>query len=161
MKQIEERMQKLSINYEVDNQLVRGLDYYTGFVFEVFSKEINSAIGGGGEYNKMLEQMLGKKNIQMDSFGFALGVDRLMLIMNNEGEHVNRFAIFCNDCFEFLKIRDKILLEFKNENIAIEYFDSKKIAQHKRKEKARQLNCTHIAFYNDGSEIEIKIINNE
>jgi histidyl-tRNA synthetase len=161
MKRIEENLKKLKINYAIDNQLVRGLDYYTGFVFEVFSKDLNSAIGGGGEYNKMLEQMLGKKNIQMDSFGFALGVDRLALIMQDGIENEMRFAIFANDCFEFLNMRDKILLEFKHSEIAIEYLDNTKIAQHKRKEKAKQINCTHIAFYNNNNEIEIKTINNE
>ena len=71
-------------SFQVDNNLVRGLDYYSGFVFEVITDKIGStqdAICGGGEYNNLIEQMCRKK---LSAFGFALGIERLMEIMNEQ-----------------------------------------------------------------------------
>ena len=68
--------------YEIDNNLVRGLDYYSGFVFEIITDKIGetqNACCGGGEYNNLIEDMSGKK---LTAFGFALGIERLMDLMN-------------------------------------------------------------------------------
>ena len=68
--------------YEIDNNLVRGLDYYSGFVFEVITDKIGetqNACCGGGEYNNLIEDMSGKK---LSAFGFALGIERLFDLMD-------------------------------------------------------------------------------
>lgn len=68
--------------YEIDNNLVRGLDYYSGFVFEIITDKIGetqNACCGGGEYNNLIEDMSGKK---LTAFGFALGIERLMDLMD-------------------------------------------------------------------------------
>jgi histidyl-tRNA synthetase len=68
----------LSIPFELDNTLVRGLDYYDHTTFE-FKADIDSrplAIVGGGRYNGLVEQMGGPS---IPAVGLAFGVDRVML----------------------------------------------------------------------------------
>ncbi len=57
----------------VDKSLVRGLDYYTGIVFEAWSinSSLNRALFGGGRYDSLTQQVGGKK--QIPGVGFAVG----------------------------------------------------------------------------------------
>jgi len=66
-----------NIAYEVDTNLVRGLDYYSKTAFEFVSNEIGSqsAIAGGGRYDKLVEFLDGKPT---PAVGFALGIERIM-----------------------------------------------------------------------------------
>ena len=59
---------------------MRGLDYYTGTVFEYISSELGAqnAILGGGRYDNLIENLGGKK---LPATGFALGIDRLSEII--------------------------------------------------------------------------------
>jgi histidyl-tRNA synthetase len=67
-------------NIIIDPALVRGLDYYTGLVFEVVSDELGAqdAFLGGGRYDH-LSQELGGKN--MHAIGFAIGLERIVELM--------------------------------------------------------------------------------
>ncbi|MDD5196414.1 MAG: histidine--tRNA ligase [Candidatus Omnitrophica bacterium] len=71
----------LKINYTVNPQLVRGLDYYTGTVFEIAQKDLGSqdAIGAGGRYNNLVQELGGE---EAGAIGFAFGVERLLLAQN-------------------------------------------------------------------------------
>lgn len=59
----------------LDLSIVRGLDYYTGMVFEAFAGEYKLAVGGGGRYDDLIELYSGVKT---PALGFAIGVERLM-----------------------------------------------------------------------------------
>lgn len=65
------------IKYEVDSNLVRGLDYYNKTAFEFVSNEIGaqSAIAGGGRYDRLVEFLGGKPT---SGIGFAIGIERLL-----------------------------------------------------------------------------------
>jgi histidyl-tRNA synthetase len=67
-------------NIIIDPALVRGLDYYTGLVFEVVSDDLGAqdAFLGGGRYDH-LSQELGGKN--MHAIGFAIGLERIVELM--------------------------------------------------------------------------------
>ncbi len=75
----------LKIPYEVDDKLVRGLDYYTDTVFEVVSTNEASGsqatIFGGGRYDNLVKEMGGP---EMSGIGFAIGVERLMILCEAE-----------------------------------------------------------------------------
>jgi histidyl-tRNA synthetase len=58
-----------------DPSIVRGLDYYTGIVFEAFAGQYRLAVGGGGRYDDLIELYSG---IKTPALGFAIGVERLM-----------------------------------------------------------------------------------
>lgn len=72
------------IGYELKPELVRGLDYYTKTTFEVVSPLLGAqnAIGGGGRYNKLVEEFGGP---QTPGIGFAIGTERLTLAVEKEG----------------------------------------------------------------------------
>jgi len=69
--------------YSVNHRLVRGLDYYSRTVFEVFSENLGAqnAAGGGGRYDGLFE-IYGAKVVP--AIGFALGLDRLAMLTNPE-----------------------------------------------------------------------------
>jgi histidyl-tRNA synthetase len=64
--------------YEVDPTLVRGLDYYTRTVFEFESERLGAqaALGGGGRYDRLIEQLGGPPT---PGVGWAAGVERILL----------------------------------------------------------------------------------
>ena len=66
-----------NVSYEVDSNLVRGLDYYSKTAFEFVSDEIGaqSAIAGGGRYDRLVEFLGGKPT---GGIGFAIGIERLL-----------------------------------------------------------------------------------
>jgi len=74
---LERLLKSENIDYEVDTNLVRGLDYYSKTAFEFVSDEIGSqsAIAGGGRYDRLVEFLDGKPT---PAVGFALGIERIM-----------------------------------------------------------------------------------
>jgi len=66
-----------NLPFELDSKLVRGLDYYTRTAYEFVSDEIGaqSAIAGGGRYNRLVEFLDGKPT---PAVGFALGIERII-----------------------------------------------------------------------------------
>jgi histidyl-tRNA synthetase len=74
---LKELLDMANISYEVDTNLVRGLDYYNKSAFEFISDGIGSqsAIAGGGRYDKLVEYLDGKPT---PAVGFALGIERIM-----------------------------------------------------------------------------------
>lgn len=77
-----EYLRGLGINYEINQRLVRGLDYYSDTVFEFQSGELGSqnSFGGGGRYNTLFSQLGGKS---IPAVGFAMGVERLLIILDS------------------------------------------------------------------------------
>ena len=76
-KKLTELLDTANINYKIDTHLVRGLDYYSKTAFEFVSNNIGaqSAIAGGGRYDKLVEFLDGKPT---PAVGFALGIERIM-----------------------------------------------------------------------------------
>lgn len=76
-------LENLGISYEVDKNLVRGLDYYTKTTFEFVSTEIGaqSAICGGGRYDRLVEFLGGKST---PGVGFAIGVERILELVRTD-----------------------------------------------------------------------------
>lgn len=76
---IQERLNTIGIGYEVFPYLVRGLDYYTGTVFEIKHPDLGpqqDALGAGGRYDSLVKELGGPDT---GATGFALGVERLLL----------------------------------------------------------------------------------
>lgn len=76
----------LGIPYEIDNRLVRGLDYYTHTVFEVVSTRKDSGaqatVFAGGRYDHLVEYFGGP---ELSGMGFAIGLERLLMLATEEG----------------------------------------------------------------------------
>ena len=85
---VKQLLEDLGIEYEVDANMVRGLDYYNHTIFEIMSD--SKAFGGkwttvcaGGRYNGLVEQLGGPAT---PGIGFGLGVERLLLVLDAEQE---------------------------------------------------------------------------
>jgi histidyl-tRNA synthetase len=83
-REVLEALDSADIFYVLDNHLVRGLDYYTRTVFEIFESTtvVNSnALAGGGRYD-YLGKTLGKKDVA--AVGVSIGVDRIVQLMHDK-----------------------------------------------------------------------------
>ncbi len=71
----------MGITFVLDPKLVRGFDYYTKTAFEFVSGELGAqnAIGGGGRYDNLVEEIGGEHT---PAIGFGLGLDRLLLTLD-------------------------------------------------------------------------------
>ncbi len=80
---VKANLEAMGISYTVNPHIVRGLDYYTRTVFEFISGDIGaqSTVCGGGRYDGLISQMGGPKTA---SLGFAMGIERLMLVLENQ-----------------------------------------------------------------------------
>lgn len=81
---VQQTLQDNGIEFVHDNNLVRGLDYYTNTAFEVHIPGIGaqSAVGGGGRYDGLVESIGGPS---LPGIGFALGMERLLLAVDKLG----------------------------------------------------------------------------
>lgn len=84
--QVQALLKQLGIEYEIDTNMVRGLDYYNHTIFEIMSD--SPAFGGGyttvcagGRYNGLISQLGGPEE---GGIGFGMGVERLMLLLQEE-----------------------------------------------------------------------------
>ncbi|MEA1960635.1 MAG: histidine--tRNA ligase [Bacillota bacterium] len=75
---VQNGLDELDIPYIHDNNLVRGLDYYTNTAFEINLPHIGSAVGGGGRYNDLVQECGGP---DLPGIGFAIGMERLLLAL--------------------------------------------------------------------------------
>ncbi len=84
-------LDEIGIEYEIDSNLVRGLDYYTHTAFEVMSNAEGfgaiTTLCGGGRYNGLLELLDGPKET---GIGFALSIERLLLALEAEGIEIEQ-----------------------------------------------------------------------
>jgi histidyl-tRNA synthetase len=76
-KKLVEVLESNNLKFEIDTNLVRGLDYYNKTAFEFVSDNIGSqnAIAGGGRYDKLVEFLDGKET---KAVGFAIGIERIL-----------------------------------------------------------------------------------
>ncbi len=79
-----EALDQIKVPYKVNAFMVRGLDYYTRTTFELITDALGaqSAVGAGGRYDGLVEQLGGPKN--MPGIGFAVGMERLVLLLNQQ-----------------------------------------------------------------------------
>ena len=94
LKKILNFLDYLDVDYEVDNTLVRGLDYYDYMVYEL--KLGNSlALGGGGRYNHLVSSLGGP---EVPCVGFACGIERIINeIVDNNNENIDVYIMHVND----------------------------------------------------------------
>jgi len=98
---------KVKPKFEIDLSLARGLDYYTGPIFEVFAEEGIGSIAGGGRYDKMIGLFSGK---DIPATGISFGIERIIEVMKErkmvevKKSGIKVFVVAVND-----KVRDKVL----------------------------------------------------
>ncbi len=114
-----------NIDYVVDTNLVRGLDYYSKTAFEFVSNNIGSqsAIAGGGRYDRLVEFLDGKPT---PAVGFALGIERIMELVQmpeieREGYYLGAMEeSFVDALFPLAskkRASDKVTLEYASKKL--------------------------------------------
>ena len=81
---LKKSLDAMNIEYVVDSAIVRGLDYYTGAVFEFIADGIGaqSTVCGGGRYDGLVESLGGPV---LPGIGFGMGLTRIILAMKEQG----------------------------------------------------------------------------
>lgn len=133
----------LKIPYEIDQKLVRGLDYYTDTVFEVVSTNKESgaqnALFAGGRYDNLVQYFGGPS---ISGVGFAMGLERLLILMkienalNLQDDELDVYIIdlSCGDSY-ILEVAD--ILRKANLKTELNFYDRKIKAQFKTVERKK------------------------
>jgi histidyl-tRNA synthetase len=126
-----EFLDELEIPYRLDPYLVRGLDYYTKTVFEIFpvfekdeldqeEGETITALGGGGRYDRLVRLLGGPET---PACGFAAGIERIVKLMKKKGRPAlkkKQPEIFLAQIGEMPRKRSlKLLEEFRKKKIKV------------------------------------------
>ena len=113
-----------NIAYEVNTHLVRGLDYYSKTAFEFVSSDIGaqSAIAGGGRYDRLVEFLDGRET---PAVGFAIGIERLLELIKmpevkREGYYIGTMddegLPLIMKAAQAKRKSDKVNVEYKSKN---------------------------------------------
>jgi histidyl-tRNA synthetase len=137
-------LKDLNINFIHDDNLVRGLDYYSNTVFEFTTKEdINyNTIIAGGRYDELIQQM-GGGNIK--GLGLAAGVERINHLMYNINIKKKR-SIYIIPIGKKAEIKSIKLINYMRENYIACFIDYG-ISFRKRMRLAYKYNIKYILFY--------------
>jgi histidyl-tRNA synthetase len=83
-----------NIPFRINPRLVRGLDYYDLTVYEWVTTELGAqgTVSAGGRYNRLVEELGGKPT---PAVGFALGIERLILLLEKVRSFENELDVFC------------------------------------------------------------------
>ncbi len=121
-KKVLEFLEEVEIPYDLNPFLVRGLDYYTGTVYEFFAKqkdEMSLALGGGGRYDG-LSELLGDE--ERPGTGAAMGIERVVSLMKENGIKIDEETpdVFVAQLGDIAKKKSlKLFEELKNAKINV------------------------------------------
>jgi histidyl-tRNA synthetase len=122
-KQTLEFLDEVGVPYDLNPFLVRGLDYYTGTVYEFFAKQKDEetplALGGGGRYDG-LSVLLGDE--ERPGTGAAVGIERVILLMKENGIEIKKEFpdVFIAQLGDLAKKKSlKLFEELKKEGIFV------------------------------------------
>ncbi|SDB96931.1 histidyl-tRNA synthetase [Pelagirhabdus alkalitolerans] len=142
--QLKKYLDAMGIDYVVDSNLVRGLDYYNHTAFEIMSDADGfgsiSTLSGGGRYNGLVEELGGPNT---PGIGFALSVERLLMALEVEGvelpvnEGLDCYVISMNDEANLKAV--ELVHELRKHNIQVDkdYLGKKMKAQFKTADREK------------------------
>ncbi|MGM0495979.1 MAG: histidine--tRNA ligase, partial [Bacillota bacterium] len=153
-------LESLGLNFEIDKNLVRGLDYYTHTVFEIISESdklgSQSTLVGGGRYNDLISDLDGPDT---PAVGFAFGAERIILALENsaffaEESEIHAYFINLDNVFENDAL--KIINDLRLGGLIIDYdFLNRSLkAQFKQ---ADRVNARYYLIYGEKEASEHKI----
>lgn len=152
-KKVQEYLDVMEIDYEVDANIVRGLDYYCDTVFEI-SAGIpalggQNVLGGGGRYNNLVKELGGPDTPGM---GFAMGLDRVLIAVESEDiklggdDYLDAFVMYVSDTEKVAACEITHLLRQNGYNAETEYMARNLKGQFKQ---ADRFNVRYYILLND------------
>jgi len=123
--------------YGVDRRMVRGLDYYTRTTFELVTSLLGaqSAVAAGGRYDRLVADLGGP---QLPGIGFAMGVERVALLLSHTPARAHRPALFIAALGEEARMRGFALmtaLQGRGLFVAVDYEGKSLKSQMRRADK--------------------------
>ncbi len=106
------------------------LDYYTGVIFEGYSPELGYGLLGGGRY----DNLLGKFGFPCPATGFALGMDRLALVLSRQEDEPRRYLLGGQNLRKLVLKAEKLRSEGKTVEIDVEG-NSREVLQEKVRDR--------------------------
>ncbi len=174
LRQIISYLEKMKVEpkFKIDLSLARGLDYYTGPIFEVFAEKGIGSIAGGGRYDKMIGLFSGK---DIPATGISFGIERIIEVMKerkmikSKKSNVKVFIASVNE-----KVRDNVLeiVQLLRSNLISADYDLRSRSLSKQLEYANSLeipnviivgekelekNCVKLRRMETGEEILLKL----
>jgi histidyl-tRNA synthetase len=140
--QVRALLASLGCKSEIDPRLVRGLDYYTGTIFEIRSRAGNlgsqNTLAGGGRYDRLVQSLGGQAT---PALGFGMGLERVLLALAGDDESFEpRLALFVaslGDAARRWALPVAHRLRLRGIRVEIEHRDAGLKAQLKRADKLR------------------------
>jgi histidyl-tRNA synthetase len=163
---IQEKLTLLHIPFSINPRLVRGLDYYTGVVFEILTQDLGakSSVGGGGRYDNLVETLGGPK---IPAVGFGIGLERTIQTLLNQNiplppKNAPLLVLIplgdapYNFCFSLLK-------NLRNKDLAV-HMDFRKRSLSKSMQQANQIGAHFVLVLGEdelsSQKIELKDLTN-
>lgn len=150
----------LSEFIRIDYNVIRGLAYYTGVVFEAFDRKgEHRAIAGGGRYDNLVKLISGGK-VDLPALGFGMG-DVVLGNLLQERKVVPRFEsgieVYCLIEDEAVRPQTlKLVQQFRDANVPVEY-SLTPLKSDKQFKRALELGAKFTArLHEDGSHIRLK-----
>ena len=144
---------------KIDYQVIRGLAYYTGVVFEAFDRKGEfRAIAGGGRYNNLVKLISGGK-VDLPALGFGMGDVVLAELLKARGclpkfdSHMDVFVLIEDEALRGLSL--KLVHDLRAAGYAVEYpiTPAKSDKQFKR---AQELKVAHTARLENDDYVRIR-----
>ena len=164
---VKEYLRELEIDFEVDPNIVRGLDYYNHTVFEIEAHVdgfgSNNVLAAGGRYNGLVELLDGP---QTPGIGFAMGIGRLIMALDLEeinlpiDNSIEAFVMYVSETEKKYATSLVQMLRMNGFKAETEYTSRGLKAQFKQ---ADRLNSKFLIILNDNdlANDEVKIKNNK
>jgi len=121
-------LDELGVKYELDSNLVRGLDYYNKTAFEFVSTDLGAqnAVAGGGRYDRLVEFLDGKPT---PAIGFAIGIERLLDMIETPKQTREGYYFGAMD-EEAIKTLYKEANHYRKDHKVIVSYDKKSLKAH-------------------------------
>ncbi len=121
---VKQGLDSLGIPYEIDERLVRGLDYYTLTVFEAKSESLGAqdTVGAGGRYNGLVAELGGP---DLAGIGFGSGIERILLAAASHEGQPSLDVFFVTLATEARPAAMKLASDLRSEGVAcdLDYAD--------------------------------------
>lgn len=149
-------LNKLDIPFIQSEKLVRGLDYYSDFIFEWISDDLGaqSTVVGGGRYDPLTQSM----GHDIPATGFAIGIDRLEQLLPDLPQEQRIYCAFDNQAL----LEELSILLYKKLEFSTPIYIDQHIGKFKSKlNNATQQQYSHFAYFNDDMSIKLIDILND
>ncbi|OOC61684.1 histidine--tRNA ligase [Paenibacillus ihbetae] len=111
-----------------DPFLSRGLSFYTGTVYEIFdaTNSYKSSLGGGGRYDSIIGQLVGKKDVRYPTVGLSFGMESIIEMMSNRNTPIKPPSVVVIPIGDTIAEALRVSAELRNSGVRVRIDNSKR-----------------------------------